>query len=204
MNFQEAKTVIIETGREIHARGWVPATSGNFSLRLDDGSIAITVSGKDKSRLDESGLMRVDGQGRALEDKKASAEALLHLSLYRRDQDIGAVAHTHSLNAALVSMQPSTVVRVSGLELLKAFRGTESHENSLDIPVFGNNQNIRALADEVEAHMQGNGQGHAYLIRGHGIYTWGRDMHECMRHLEALEFLLDYHRQSTQIRREHE
>ena len=86
MNFQEAKTVIIETGREIHARGWVPATSGNFSLRLDDGSIAITVSGKDKSRLDESGLMRVDGQGRALEDKKASAEALLHLSLYRRDQ----------------------------------------------------------------------------------------------------------------------
>ena len=104
--------------------------------------------------------------------------------------------HSHSLNAVLVSNHcvPASehCLRLSGLELLKAFAGIDSHEVEIVVPVFANNQDIGALAETVEAHMQAHGLGVAYLIRGHGAYTWGRDMAECYRHLEALEFLLEY------------
>lgn len=200
LDFETASVEIAETARGIHARGWVPATSGNFSLRLDDGSIAITVSGRDKSQLLPTDVMRVDREGVALENKQSSAELGLHVALYRRDAQIGAVLHTHSANATLISTRTATEVEFSDLEILKAFRGLESHEASLTIPVFENSQDIAALADDVETHMQAHGQGHAYLIRGHGLYTWARDVAECMRYLEALEFLFDFHRRAQLLR----
>ena len=48
--------------------------------------------------------------------------------------------------------------------------------------------------------MQQHGQGHAYLIRGHGVYTWGKDIAECYRHLEAIEHLLGYQLELLKIR----
>ena len=47
--------------------------------------------------------------------------------------------------------------------------------------------------------MAQQGQGHAYLIRGHGVYTWGKNISECFRHLEALEHLLGYQLQLLQL-----
>jgi methylthioribulose-1-phosphate dehydratase len=200
--FARAVQVLIEAGRRIYQRGWVPATSGNFSVRLDDQSCAITVSGRDKGALAAADIMRVDLDGKPLDNKKPSAETLLHTRLYRRDATIGTVLHTHSINATLVSMaaEPGTALRLQGLELLKAFRGTDSHTGSVTIPVFDNTQDIAALAEEVDEFMTSQETGHAYLIRGHGIYTWGRDMPEAMRHLEAMEYLMEYHWRSNSPR----
>lgn len=181
------------TGREIFSRGWTPATSGNFSMRLGNDEVAITVSGTDKGRLREADVMQVDLDGRTDSGKRASAELDLHLQLYRRDPSIGAVLHTHSLNATLCSELVADECRFDGLELLKAFEGITTHETAVRVPVFSNTQNIDALADRVEQHMQVSGQGHGYLIRGHGLYTWGTTMKNCMRHLEALEYLLAYY-----------
>ncbi|MEX2334175.1 MAG: methylthioribulose 1-phosphate dehydratase [Pseudohongiella sp.] len=191
--YQQAVSGLIVAGQRLWQQGWCPATSSNFSRRLDDKSCAITVSGRDKGNLQPTDIMRVDLSGRALDGKKPSAETLLHTQLYLRDPDIGAVLHTHSVKATLVSMDAPDTLELSGLELLKAFAGITSHQSTLRIPVFDNTQDIAALAVEVDSWMKQHGTGHAYLIRGHGLYTWGRDLPETLRHLEALEFLLDWY-----------
>ncbi len=161
-------------------------------MRLTDSEVAITVSGTDKGRLRDEDIMQVDLSGHSASGKRASAELGLHLQLYKRDPSIGAVLHTHSLNATLCSQLAANECRFDGLELLKAFEGVASHDVEFRVPVFDNTQDIEALANQVEEHMQTTGQGHGYLIRGHGLYTWGTTMTDCMRHLEALEYLLAY------------
>lgn len=183
-------------GQRLWRQGLCPATSSNFSQRLDNNCCAITVSGRDKGNLQTDDIMLVDMAGRALDGNTPSAETLLHTQLYRRDSQIGAVLHTHSLKATLVSMHSESSVQIAGLELLKALRGLKTHESTLEIPVFDNTQDIAALAAQVDAWMNEHGTGHAYLIRGHGLYTWGLNMQETLRHIEALEFLLDYYWQS--------
>ena len=194
MDIEQARQILAATGRELYARGWAPATSGNFSLRLDDGSIAITSSGRDKGRLVPADIMRVSADGLALEDMRPSAETELHLQLYRRDDAVRAVLHTHSVAATVVSMREPGGLRFRGLEILKAFPGIATHEATLEIPVFPNSQDMEALACDVEMRMRRAGQGWAYLIAGHGLYTWGSSIESCMRHLEALEYLFEYHR----------
>jgi len=194
MEFERATRVIATVSHDLHARGWVPATSGNFSLRLDDGDIAITASGRDKGRLSTGDVLRVTLDGRPQGDQRPSAETELHLQLYRRDPGIGAVLHTHSVTSVVMSMREPSGPVFEGLEILKAFPGVVTHETRLRVPVFSNSQDVAALAAEVERHMREHGQGHAYLIAGHGMYTWGDSIETCMRQLEALEYLFEYHR----------
>lgn len=187
---------LIEAGRELHARGWVPATSGNFSARLSGSEIALTVSGRHKGKLDESGIMRADMQGRAVgSDKRPSAETLLHTQLYRRYPEVGVVLHVHSVNATLISraVQRSGAhdLVLAGYELLKAFPGNATHETSMRVPVFANDQDIPRLAAKVDAWLDANDPIWGYLIAGHGLYAWGRDMAETLRHLEAFDFLFE-------------
>jgi len=191
-DFRLASGAIADLGHDLHARGWVPATSGNFSARVDDGGIAITASGRDKSRLCPEDIILLNEQGQA-SGGTPSAETGLHLQLYRRDPAIGAVLHTHSLNSVLAARKAGVEIHLAGLELLKAFPGVDSHLGSLAVPVFDNDQDIERLAAAVESHMQSGDQGHAYLIRGHGLYTWGEDIHSCLMQLEAMEFLLEYY-----------
>lgn len=194
--WQTQVQALIEAGRELHARGWVPATSGNFSARLNAREILLTVSGWHKGKLAEAGLMRVDLEGRALDsNKQPSAETLLHTQLYRRDPAVGVVLHVHSVHATLISRAAvrageQTVV-LRGYELLKAFPGYSSHETSLSVPVFANDQVIPRLAAQVDAWLDANESVYGYLIAGHGLYAWGRDMVECLRHLEAFDFLFE-------------
>ncbi len=183
---------IVANVRELSQLGWTPATSSNFSLRLDARHAAITSSGKDKGRLVPEDIMVVDldgqGVGSAL---KPSAETLLHTQLYRHSPSIGCVLHTHSHTQTVASrlFAKEGKVRLEGYELLKAFRGNETHEMAMDVPVFPNSQDMPALAAKVQRLLY-TGPIWGYLIDGHGLYAWGRDMAEARRHLEAFEFLL--------------
>src|SRR5690606_38897898 len=95
---------IITNVRELALAGWTPATSSNFSRRLDAQHAAITVSGRDKGKLTEHDIMVVDFDGRAVgSDHRPSAETLLHTQLYRRFPEIGCVLHTHSLVQTVAS-----------------------------------------------------------------------------------------------------
>ncbi len=182
---------IIANTRELAALGWTPATSSNFSMRLDDRHAAITVSGRDKGKLGEADIMVVDFDGQPVATPhRPSAETLLHTQLYRRFPDIGCVLHTHSLVQTVASRLFGAAGRVhlAGYELLKAFTGNQTHDMAIDVPVLPNTQDMPALAAQVERLLDA-GPLWGYLIDGHGLYAWGRDMHEARRHLDAFEFL---------------
>ncbi len=190
--YHDCAQQLIDATRDLAARGWTPATSSNFSLRLDDRHAIITVSGRDKSRLTEADLMAIDFDGHPVAaEHQPSAETVLHTQLYRRDPAIGCVLHTHSQNQTVASRLFAADGRIllQGYELLKAFAGTRTHETSLSVPVLPNSQNMNELAGLVELRL-GDDPLYGYLIDGHGLYAWGRDLAEARRHLEAFEFLL--------------
>lgn len=191
-SFADLAGQLVRAGAFLFSRGWVPATSGNFSARLPDGDIAITVSGRHKGYLTPADIMRVDGEGRPVAtDLRPSAETLLHTQLYARFPEVGAVLHTHSRNATLLSRKVKGQVVLEGYELLKALRGITTHETAVVVPVFANDQDIPRLAAKVDAWLDANPRAWGYLIAGHGLYTWGIDVQETLRHLEAFEFLFD-------------
>ena len=135
--------------------------------------------------------MVVDLEGQSLDQRKPSAETALHTQLYQWDASIEAVLHTHSPAVTVLSMQCSDPTLIfQGYELQKAFPGVTSHEEQVVIPVFDNTQDIPKLAKQVQHYLKSHPQTPAYLIRGHGAYTWGASIGDCERHLEALEFLV--------------
>ena len=183
---------IVAATRELSALGWTPATSSNFSMRLDERHAAITVSGRDKGRLVATDIMVVDMAGKAVAtEHRPSAETLLHTQLYARFPDVGCVLHTHSHVQTVASRLYAAQghVHLEGYELLKAFAGNQTHEMAVDVPVLANTQDMDELAGWVEALLDQQPMW-GYLINGHGLYAWGKDMAEARRHLEAFEFLL--------------
>ena len=189
--FLAAARQLIDAGRFIDSKGWVPATSGNFSVRLPDGNIAITVSGKHKGRLQLDDIMLIDADANSLDSKKPSAETVLHTSLYKRFPDIQSILHPHLLNATLVSRIFKSEIVLEDYELLKALSGITTHESRVIVPIFANDQNIPRLAEQVEQYIDKHAVCYAYIIAGHGLYTWGTSVQEALRHLEALDFLFD-------------
>lgn len=188
-NFQQAAQALVDVGRKLYHLGMVPATSGNFSTRLDDQNIAITVSGRHKGDLEIDDIMLIDGRGKSQDGRCASAEKALHIQIYQRFSNIHAVLHPHSIHATLLSrLLPGPLV-LANYELLKAFPEFTTHESSLTVPIFNNNQNIERLAAEVDVWMDGAEPVHGYLIRGHGFYTWGASLADAMRHVEAFDYL---------------
>ncbi len=184
---------LAKAARELAAQGWTPATSSNFSMRINEEHAAITVSGRDKARLGRDDIMLIDMDGRAIgTDSRPSAETALHTQIYRRWPEAQVVLHTHSRTQSVASrlFAADGVVHLRGWELQKAIPGYTPHDSVLDIPVFPNTQQMAELVAHIDAWLDSDKPLHAYLIDGHGIYTWGSSMEETRRHLEALEFLL--------------
>lgn len=184
---------IIEAGRFLYARGWSPATSSNYSARLTSAEVLLTVSGKHKGELGPDDLLAVDLAGNSLEEgKKPSAETLLHTQLYQWKPEIGAVLHTHSVNATVLSrLTLSDSLVFADYELQKAFAGISTHESQVLVPIFDNDQNIARLAARVQPWLDEHPDCVGYLIRGHGLYTWGARMSDALRQVEAFEFLFE-------------
>lgn len=192
--FAECAQQIADQARDLAAHGWIPATSGNFSLRMDEAHVAVTASGCNKAQLTPQDVIVVDLEGRPLhrEGARPSAETHLHTQIYRRFPDAGAVLHTHSLAQTLASRLFASQHRlvIAGYELLKAFAGYSTHLDQIVIPVFANSQDMDELARAIDSYLTGEHIHHVYLIEGHGAYAWGASMADARRHLDALDFLL--------------
>jgi len=191
--FAERAEAIAAAGRKLGAQGLTPATSSNFSMRLDADHLAITISGRDKGALTADDVMVVDRDGNAVgTPARPSAETLLHTQIYSRFAEANAVLHTHSRTQTVASRLYARegVIRFSGYELQKAIAGHTTHESHIDLPVFPNTQHMPELTEKVDTWIAAGKPLYGYLIDGHGIYTWGRDMAETERHIEAFEFLL--------------
>lgn len=189
--FAEARAQIVGVGRWLDGKGWAPATSGNYSLRLDDGSFAVTVSGRHKGRLTSADVMRVDRAGTALDGNRPSAETALHLALYRAFPDCGAVLHSHSPAAVGLSRAtPGDGYVLEGHEMLKALPGIATHAMRAVLPIVPNSQDMAGIEATIAPRLLEPAAIPAYLIRGHGLYGWGRDMAEAERVIEAVEWMI--------------
>lgn len=184
MTLDETKDALAAIGRAFHARGWAPATSGNYSARLDDGRIAITVSGAHKGRLTPGDIMVLD----AGDKRRPSAETALHLAIYRAFPEAGAVLHSHAAVSVALGRASGDAWTIKGHELLKAVPGIATHDVRVSVPIVENSQDMAAVE---AAAMPRLGTTPAYMIRGHGLYGWGRDLGEAERVIEALEWLAE-------------
>ncbi len=200
-----AAEAMCETGADFHRRGWSLATSSNYSVVLsrDPLRLLITASGKDKGRLGEGDFLLIDGDANPAEETphRPSAEALLHTTIVRGvgpggpvGGPVGCVLHTHSIAATVLSQRFAGAggLTLQGYEMLKALEGVSTHEASVRLEIFPNTQHMpdlaRVLAERLRDPAAPLRRG--FLMSGHGLYAWGRDLGEARRHVEGIEFLL--------------
>ncbi|MET3826232.1 methylthioribulose-1-phosphate dehydratase [Sphingomonas sp. PvP055] len=193
MTFEDATHAIIATGNRLDRAGLAPATAGNYSVRLPDGTLALTVSGGHKGRLAPDQIMRASVEGVALDGKRPSAETLLHCLIYAVDPDAGGILHTHSVPGVVLSraLRDAREIVFDGYELLKIFPGVDTHEARVAIPLVDNSQDMAAMAEILRPLLVAQAPiVPAFYIRGHGLYAWGRTIAEAEHVNEAVEYLL--------------
>ena len=195
---------LVHAGRRFDQRGWVMGTSGNFSVVIDRDPVrlAITSSGTFKGELGTDQILEIDERGAPVGagDARASAEALLHVEIVR-GRGAGAVLHTHSIWSTLVSerFRDARGVFIEGYEMLKGLEGVRTHEHREWLPIVENDQDMARLSGVVRGVLDQHPDAHGLLLRGHGLYTWGADLPQAVRHVEILEFLLEVVGRSHQL-----
>lgn len=198
-SLDRAADELADCGRLFHSRGWSVGTSSNYSavLSREPLELFVTASGMDKGRLTRADFVRVgvDGKPTTPGQPKSSAETMLHVVLADERPEVGAILHTHSVWTTLLSdiYLGQGFVEFSGYEMLKGFAGIATHETTVRFRIFENTQDIATLAEEVRTLLKQADESlrYGYLLRKHGLYTWGKDVQEARRHVEILEFLLE-------------
>jgi methylthioribulose-1-phosphate dehydratase len=193
--FGDLANRLAETGRNLYARGWAMGTAGNYSavLTREPLTLAISRSGVDKGQLSAEQILAVDESGRVVAGAgKPSDETVVHLAVVR-ERGAGAVLHTHSVWNTLLSEAGGDAggLSIEGFEMVKGLAGVTTHEHTEWVPVIENTQDYARMATAVKSALRSHPTAHGLLLRGHGLYTWGRDLPEAKRHLEILEFLFE-------------
>lgn len=187
---------------ELAMRDWFMGTSGNLSIKTDEGPIQflVSASGKDKRKRTSEDFLLVDIEGNSVMESelKPSAETLLHCAVYGKTS-AGCSLHVHTVANNVISEKYGDAGKIvfQGQELIKAFDMWEE-DAELTIPIIRNHASIPKLAEEFQAHITAD-KG-AVLIRNHGITVWGKDGFEAKKLLEASEFLFQYHLMLNQTR----
>jgi methylthioribulose-1-phosphate dehydratase len=195
-NAADTTAQLIEVGRRFDARNWVLGTSGNFSVVTSRAPLRLlmTRSGMAKGGLRADGFVEIDAAGTVIQPAagRPSAEALLHVEIARA-RGAGAVLHTHSIWSTLLSewYGPAGGLAIAGYEMLKGLEGIATHEHREWVPILENDQDMPRLADRVRGLLTAEPHIHAFLLRRHGLYTWGESISQAVRHVEILEFLLE-------------
>ncbi len=204
--YEQQIDALIEVGRIFWQRGWSVGTSSNYSAVVNENprQLLLTASGKHKGRLTREDFVLVDAQGEPTQagQPKSSAETLLHC-VAAECEGVGAILHTHSVWSTVLSdrFSPQGGILLEGYEMLKGLSDVATHKHAEWLPIFDNTQDIPELAERVRAAMNPTGERtgqnagqrmqHGYIIRRHGIYTWGKDIDEAFRQIEVIEFLLE-------------
>ena len=190
-SLQQEIEQLCATARTCYARGWAPATSGNFSVRWGS-RIFITPTGLDKGTLTPENLLEIDMDGAAIAGAgRPSAETSLHTVIYRERVHARAILHVHTVWNTLLSGKFLSAghMELHGYELLKGLSGVATHEHTERVPIIENTQEYASLAQHLSNVLRSDKGAHGVLLSRHGLYTWGESVAEARRHLEALEFL---------------
>jgi methylthioribulose-1-phosphate dehydratase len=193
--FAEAAARLTEIGRDFYARGWVLGTSGNFSgvTSREPLRLVITSTGLDKGSLTPAQFLEIDEAADVVRGNgRPSAEALLHIAI-ARGVDAGAVLHTHSVFSTVLSGSHSAQggIALEGFEMLKGLEGVRTHKHREWLPILENSQDMIELGERVSKTLRESPGIHGFLLKEHGLYTWGAGLQEAKRHVEILEFLME-------------
>jgi methylthioribulose-1-phosphate dehydratase len=205
-NFEELAVSLAAIAKGFHGRGWLLGTSGNLSavVQHEPLRLAMSPSGIDKGELTPDQLLSIDENARIVSDHggKPSDESLLHIRIVK-ERGAGAVLHTHSIwNTIFSDLYASEGgVKIEGYEMLKGLEGVRTHEHSEWLPIIDNSQNMPALAEIVGQTLKETPAAHGFLLRRHGLYSWGDTVAQAKRHIEILEFLLETMGRTSLIRR---
>lgn len=187
--------------QQLNTKGHNLATSGNYSLYCESMGdyVLVSESGIDKANFTQNNFLPVHRHNKEISreshyaGRKSSDETAVHLAIYNNTH-AGCVLHSHFMESLLFArLHPNKdVITLLGLEMLKAFRGIKSHEESFVFPVFDNTQDMDALSVKLDTVLKSYRQTYAILLRDHGIYVWGKDVQEAKRHLEAFEYIFKF------------
>jgi methylthioribulose-1-phosphate dehydratase len=191
----ELAASLAEAAKNFYQRGWALGTGGNFSAvsGSEPLRLLITSSGVDKGRLTTDQFVQLDGDGKVVAGEgRPSDETKLHLTIVRQ-RSAQSVMHTHSVWSTTLSalMVNESGIEISGYEMLKGLAGVRTHEHQEWLPILDNSQDMDELSRELEDLLQQRPNAHGFLVRGHGLYTWGKSVDEARRHVEIFEFLLE-------------
>ena len=188
--------------RAFYLRGWLVGTSGNLSavVNREPLRLAMSPSGVDKGELCAEQILMIDGEGQVVSDhgKKPSDESPLHLRIVK-ELGAGAVIHTHSVWNTILSDRHAADggVALEGYEMLKGLHGVNTHQHREWLPIIDNSQDMPALAESIGNTLRQHQHSHGFLLRRHGLYSWGNDLPQAKRHVEILEFLFETVGRST-------
>ncbi len=188
---------LLEAIRFFNQKGWSPATSTNYSVRSENkNEYIISRSGVDKSNFSKSDLILINPKGEVLPPFnrtgiKSSAETEIHTALYERFPDTNCVLHTHSVLGTVLSLALAKERQIvfEGYEILKGLEGNATHELKEIVPIVPNSQEMKDILNNMQNQYATNV--HGFLIAGHGLYTWGKDIATAKRHVETFEFLFE-------------
>lgn len=200
------KQQLMDIGSLFYQRQWSVGTSSNYSIKLRDKPFRalITASGKDKRALTQDDFVVVDEKGQRAgdsvpstafsSDAAPSAETMLHVVALQQP-GIQAVLHTHSVWSTILSdkFAKQGYLEIQGYEMLKGLEGIKTHDTTVRIKIFENTQDITSLSQEVAGLLEDplRPLQYGFLLRRHGLYTWGKDLFSARRHVEILEFLFE-------------
>ena len=194
--FAQTASGLAAIAADFYQRGWVLGTSGNLSavVEREPLRLAITPSGADKGGLQTDQILLIDDRGSVISDHPArpSDECPLHIRI-AKERGAGAVLHTHSVWSTMLSNLyfEDGGLAIEGYEMLKGLDGVKTHEHREWLPILENSQDMLELADRLADNLRQFPQAHGFLLRRHGLYTWGKDLAQAKRHVEILEFLLE-------------
>jgi len=168
---------IVRFGRMLHQLGFVAATDGNLSVRLDEHRILVTPTCMSKGRMLPSDLVIVDDQGRLLKGRRrVSSEIAMHLLIYRLRPDIRGIVHAHPPTATgfaaagLALNQPLVCEVVIGL-------------GSIPLAKYGTpgTPELTEALEPLIPHYD------ALLMSNHGVVAYGADLEQAYMKMETVE-----------------
>jgi ribulose-5-phosphate 4-epimerase/fuculose-1-phosphate aldolase len=171
---------ICRFGRSLFERGLTPGSSGNISLRLDEGGWLVTPTNASLGFLDPARLSRLDAQGRRAGGDAPTKEIPLHTALYETRGSARAIVHLHSTHCVALSMLPEIDPRAS-LPPLTAYYLMRVGQTAL-VPYY--RPGDPAVADAIRGLA---GRYSAVLLANHGPVVAGESLEAAVFATEELE-----------------
>ncbi len=192
MSEREVRELICELCRLFYAKGWASGTGGGISIRNGD-KIFMAPSGVQKERIKPEEVFELDLEGNVTRTPGSGFKVSECKPLFMHAftlRNAGAVLHSHSINAMLASWLYDTHFKITNLEMQKGIAGSGAFD-TLEVPIIANTAYESQLTDSIQKAIEDNPKTSAVLVRGHGVYVWGKSWIQAKTQAECYDYLFE-------------